>query len=112
MLRLDKKMPLGDGFDVHCVDLHILSRLVLRIALDLGDCVNDILTFYYFTEDGVITGEPGCRGNRDEKLTPICIGTRVRHSELARLVELVGRALGLVGEFVARSTHASSAWVT
>ncbi len=82
--------------------------LVLAVAGNERNLGHDILTFDDFAKDGVVAGEPRRGRNGDEELAAVGAGAAVGHGQLAGLVELVRRALGLILEAVAGSAHAGA----
>ena len=80
-------------------------------ARNFGDLVGDVLAFDDFAEDGVIAGEPGRWRDGDKELAAVGVRAGVGHGQLAGLVELVRRALGLVLEAVAGAAHAGAGGV-
>src|SRR6266571_3287758 len=66
---------------------HILCRTVLLSRLHPADPVHNITAVDHFTEDGVLSVEPGCRRYGDEELRAVGARPRVRHGEQVRPVE-------------------------
>src|SRR5271157_1406874 len=82
--------------------------LVLSSARNERDFVRDLLSLNDFAEDGVVAGEPWRGSHGDKELAAIGSGSGVGHGQLAGLVKLVRRALGLVLEAVTGSAHAGA----
>src|SRR6476646_4737936 len=59
----------------------------------------------------MISGQPRCRSHGHEKLATVRVWSGIRHRQLSRLIELVGRPFGLVFELVSGATHPSAARV-
>src|SRR6267154_2524084 len=99
---------MSDAFDGNGLHHHILVGLILPAAWELRNLLNDVLPLYHLTENCMFSGEP-CRGrDGNKKLRPVRIRTGVGHGQFPRLVELMGRAFGLVLELVAWTSHASA----
>src|ERR1700733_9385090 len=94
-----------DPFDDHGFQGDWLVRLVLGTAGHLGDFFHHVVPLDNFAEDGVLTGEPLRRRNSDKELRPVGVGAGIGHSQLARRIQAVGRALGLIGEFITWTAH-------
>src|ERR1039458_9666521 len=101
-------MSLRDAFDGDGFEDDGGAGAVLGGGGDGGDLLDDFVALDDFAEDGVLAGEPVGVGDSDEELAAVGVGAGVGHGELAGLLEVVGRALGLVGELVAGATHAGA----
>src|SRR5271168_3048295 len=101
-------MRLGDAFDGDGFEDDWGFGAVHAVAGDFADLFDDVVAFDDFTEDGVLAGEPAGVGDGDEELAAVGVGAGVRHGELARSLEVVGRTLGFVGELVAGAAHAGA----
>ena len=99
---------LADAFDGDGFQDDGGFRAVAAVAGELGDLFGDVVAFDDFTEDGVLSGEPGGVRGGDEELAAVGVGAGVGHGELAGVFEVVGGALGLVRELVAGAAHAGA----
>src|SRR5579863_152976 len=90
----------------HFLQHDVLARTVIPSTRDGRDLVDHVLSFYDFAEDRVLAREPRRCRHRDEELRTIRVRAGIGHGQLARLVELVRRALGFVLELVAWAAHA------
>src|SRR5215472_10950 len=99
--------PISAPLDLHGIDLHVFIGLVLRIARQFGNLLNDVVALHDFAEDGVPIVEPWSGGDGDEELTAVRVGTGIRHREQARL-RMLQRRMELVCELIPGAASARS----
>src|SRR5690348_9949811 len=85
----ERKVPCLRPFNLYIVQLDVLKRPVLGIALGTRVLVHHVLALHYLAENSVLAGEPGGGRHRDEELRPVSVGAGVGHGQFARAIELV-----------------------
>lgn len=68
-------------------DLNVLLRL-LFVRLGVFDLVYDVQPLHRTSKNSMFTVQPRCLLRRDEELTAVGVGSRIRHGECIRLVML------------------------
>src|SRR5580700_3901290 len=107
MCRRTARYAPSDFFDLQGIDFDFLLWPVLRVARELRNFFNHVITFNHFTEDAVPVIEPGSGGHRHEKLTSIRVRAGVRHGEKAWFTVLE-RWMKLIRKLIAGAAPASA----
>src|SRR5580698_9752849 len=100
------------AFDRHTLEHHRLLRPVHPISRHLADLLHDVITLRHFAEDRMLACQPTRIGHSNEELRSVRVRSRIRHSQLARLLEAVRRAFRLIRKLVTRSPHAVALRIT
>lgn len=89
-------------------DLDLVHRSVLSLCLDQAHALNHSHPALHATKDCMLSIQPRCWRESNEKLTAICIGAAVRHAENTSS-SMLQIAANLVLEFFAVDRAASAA---